>query len=271
VSHPRSALLCAVSFVCAVGCASASDEPAADPTAERAAQPTPDVTVDDEDDTSRDDTSTSVMSDGRAAEASVLDVRATGCGPRETFGNAALVGDGHAVTAAHVVAGADEVTVTDGTGEQHVVEVVLFDPKLDVALVSTPAAIGVPLEPAQRNAEAGDLGVIGLARHTDGTLGIRIAPVEVLRHVSVETTDIYLDAPVTRPGFEVVADIDPGDSGAVVVIDGDAAGVIWARSTERNGHAWAVDLPDVVRDRDQRDALTEPVDTGRCVGTDVTN
>ena len=38
-----------------------------------------------------------------------------------------------------------------------------------------------------------------------------------MRTVNIDTTDIYLDADVTRPGFEVAADVEPGDSGAVVV------------------------------------------------------
>jgi S1-C subfamily serine protease len=216
--------------------------------------------------TARADPRSATGNDGEAARASVLDVRASGCGPSEAFGTAALVGDGHAVTAAHVVAGATDVRVIDRQGHEHDAEVVMFDPALDVAVLSTPADIGVPLDTAQENAAAGERGVAGFARRVDGTVETRIAPVEVVRHVAIDTTDIYLAEPVTRAGFEVEADIDPGDSGAVVVIGGDAAGVIWARSTVRDRRAWAVDLPAAVRDPDRLRSLAQPVDTGPCTG-----
>ena len=62
----------------------------------------------------------------------------------------------------------------------------------------------------------------------------------MIRTVDIDTTDIYLDRNVRRAGFEVAAEIEAGDSGAVVVLPGGiAAGMIWAKSTQRNGRAWA--------------------------------
>jgi len=194
----------------------------------------------------------------------VLDVRAEGCGPRESFGTASLIGDRHAITAAHVVAGAERTTVISSDGDRHAVDVVLFDPDLDVAVLRTPAAIGEPLGFYDDEIDAGMTGSTAFARLTDGALEVRTTDLEVLRRVNIETTDIYLDRDVTRSGFEIEATIDPGDSGAVVVIGGGAAGVIWARSTEQEGRAWAVDIPDVVRDRSTRRTLVDPVDTGAC-------
>lgn len=195
----------------------------------------------------------------------VLDVRAAGCGPQDRLGSASLVGDRHAVTAAHVVAGADSVEVIDAGGERHRVDVVLFDPELDVALIRTPAGTGEPLGFYDGDIDAGVLGQVSLTRRDDDTVAVESASVEILRHVNIDTTDIYRDQDVTRPGFEIEAAVDPGDSGAVVTIGGAAAGVIWARSTEEANRAWAVDIPDIVRDPTSRRALVEPVDVGRCV------
>jgi S1-C subfamily serine protease len=196
----------------------------------------------------------------------VLDVRAEGCGPREIYGTASLVGAEHAVTAAHVVAGADVVTVIDADGAASVADVVLFDPELDVALLRTPPELGVPLDFYDDDITAGLGGMVAYARFESGGVDVRTAPVEVVRHVNIETTDIYLTTEVTRSGFEIEASIDPGDSGAVVVIDGRAAGIIWARSTENEGRAWAVDIPGAIRDPAARQALIDPVDTGPCPG-----
>lgn len=202
--------------------------------------------------------------DRSAAQSSVLDVRATGCGALTSFGTATLVRDGRAVTAAHVVAGADEVHVIDRSGVEHRVDVVSFDPDLDVAVLSTPPDLGTPIEIAADAARAGERGVVAFTRRVDGEVVTRVIDVEVIRHVNIDTTDIYLDADVTRPGFEIEAAIDPGDSGGVVVIDGRAAGIIWARSNARLERAWAVDIPDAVRDEDQLAAMDDAVDTGPC-------
>lgn len=203
--------------------------------------------------------------DRTAAAESVLDVRASGCGPRQGFGTAALVDDAHAVTAAHVVAGTDEVRVIDPSGSEHAVDVVYFDPDLDVAVLSTPDDLGTPLEIAEEAPGSGVDGVAGFARLTDGVVTSRVVEIEVLRHVNIATTDIYLDADVTRPGFEIDAEIDPGDSGGVVVVDGRAAGIIWARSNANERRAWAIDIPEPIRNEDTLASMTDPVDTGPCI------
>lgn len=200
----------------------------------------------------------------QAARDATLGVRATGCGPRTGFGTASMIDDDMAITAAHVVAGADEVTVVDAGGTEHAATVVWFDPEQDVAALRMAADVATPIPFYDGVVDAGTTGLVGLERDVDTDRVVAVDGVEVVRRANVATTDIYLETDVTRPGFEITGSIEPGDSGSVVMIDGGAAGVIWARSTERAGRAWVVNIPGVLRDEASRDSLTEPAERGEC-------
>lgn len=193
-----------------------------------------------------------------------ISVRADGCNPSDDIGSGSMIDTDLAVTAAHVVAGATDVRVVGADGAQQSADVVMFDPELDLAVLRTARPIGAPLSVA---APAGtdDQGVIVTFRGTDDERRMVTSPVSVVRTVNIETTDIYLDGEITRAGFEVIADIEQGDSGAVVVLPGGiAGGMIWAKSTERDDRAWAIDLPAELGDAGVRRALVDPVDTGAC-------
>jgi S1-C subfamily serine protease len=197
--------------------------------------------------------------------ASTMRVRADGCGPRTELGTATAIGDGIVVTAAHVLAGSDEITLVDATGQTTAVDVVLFDPDLDVAaLRATTDAPPQTLTPAPLRAErgaAGETGVVALVAD-DGSIDLH--DVDVAQRVTIRTTDITRQRGVERLGLRIDAAIEPGDSGAMVHLPGGGAGIVWSRSTTADGQAWTVDLPADLIDATRRRALTTPVDTGPC-------
>jgi S1-C subfamily serine protease len=136
-----------------------------------------------------------------------------------------VVADGRVVTVAHAVgAGPVEVGGRDAT-------VVRRDEELDLALLGVP---GVELSGAPV------LGGPRVVVRRDGA-GATV-PAEILRridaHVRHAATNVVLD----RPALELSAAIGAGDSGAPVIgADGRVAGVIFARSRDRAGIAYAVD------------------------------
>jgi S1-C subfamily serine protease len=199
--------------------------------------------------------------DPESALASAVHVEAEGCGPRIRLGMGTTISDGLVVTAAHVVGGADRVEVVDAEGNRVRADVVMFDPDLDVAAVRPRPATGSPAILRTEPVRPGDAGVVVVPR-ADGA--DELLPVTVLRSVTVRTTDIYLDAAVERPGFEIDAPIEPGDSGSMVHFADGAAGVVWARSTTRAERAWAVTLPGDLLDASRRRSLVDVVDTGPC-------
>ncbi|MGB0112155.1 MAG: trypsin-like peptidase domain-containing protein [Ilumatobacteraceae bacterium] len=186
---------------------------------------------------------------------SVIDIRSTGCGPRANLGVGTAIGDGLIVTAAHVVAGADEILVTGSMGEQSEATIVLIDPDDDIAVLRTPTPIGRPLVDLDGVASAGDHGTVMLPSR--GESDARVVDIDVIRPVNIVTTDIYRDRDVERHGFEVSAVIESGDSGAMVLIDDAGAGIIWARSTAHDDRAWAVDLPIEITTPEGRAELPE--------------
>jgi hypothetical protein len=203
-----------------------------------------------------------------AARDAAIGVRADGCGPRTGLGTGSMIDERLAVTAAHVVAGSDLIELSSAAGETTAADVVSFDPDLDLAVLRVDEPIGEALPLRVAEARVGEVGVVALPQHTADPVAIDIATVRVLRTVNIRTTDIYLDDPVERAGFEIEAQIDPGDSGAVVVLPGGGAGVIWARSNQRDARAWAVDLPPELADPEVRGRLADPAtplaDVGGC-------
>jgi hypothetical protein len=97
---------------------------------------------------------------------------------------------------------------------------------------------------------------------TDGS--VDLLDVEVVQRATILTTDIYREGQVRRPGLRVSATVEPGNSGAMVHLDGGGVGVVWSRSADRADQAWTVELPDVLRHEESRRGLTESIAPGRC-------
>ena len=59
--------------------------------------------------------------------------------------------------------------------------------------------------------------------------------------VDIKTEDIYGDGQHLRAGFELAVNVTPGDSGSVLIADGHAVAVVWARTRGTEGTTWAID------------------------------
>jgi S1-C subfamily serine protease len=215
-----------------------------------------------------DDLSDRLSPPADAAHDAALGVDADGCGPRMGLGAGSMIDERLAVTAAHVVAGSGRIEVHDTEGRNSSADVVSFDPDLDIAVLRLSEPIGVPIGIRADEASVDEVGVIAVPLREDDTFDAEIVEIRVLRAVNIRTTDIYLEAPVERAGFEIEAVVDPGDSGSLVVLPGGGVGVVWARSNQRDERAWAVDLPPELADDDTRSRLSDPgapsADVGRC-------
>lgn len=173
------------------------------------------------------------------APSAIVGLSVKACDTGLESGSGAFVAPGVVLTAAHVVAGARTITVErPGSDRPMSGEVVGFDPINDLAYVAVDDRSYHHLEVANSSAVSGDTGVAYVVRK-----GAVIAlPIEVARPVNIRTEDIYIDTMTNRPGLELVADINAGDSGGVVIVDGKVVGVIWARSNLAADRAYAMDF-----------------------------
>jgi len=200
---------------------------------------------------------------GIAARAvgSTVRVEAQGCGASFT-GTAFSVADGYFVTNAHVVAGAERITLR-GVGSSARGTVVLFDPDLDVAVVR---AASLRLPALVLAAEAPERGAIGAALgHPNGS-GLTVLPAAVTAQVRARGRDLYGRAPVVRDILELLAAVEPGVSGGPFVLtDGTVGGVVFAESRTDDTVGYALDPTAVAVAIGPGIGETSPADTGPCI------
>jgi S1-C subfamily serine protease len=202
--------------------------------------------------------------DADAAAQAAVRVVAEGCSVRPTLGSGSFVLDHHVLTVAHVVAGADHLTVTTRDGIVHEATIVAIDRQSDLAVLAVPTADVEPLP--IRPMQVGDEGALIVTR--------RDVPVvesfAALRFVDIDASNIDGTSSSLRLGFQIDAQIEHGDSGAVLVVHGGAAAVVFARSRAAERRAWATDIRQAATLLAGITAPPDPapplVDADRCAG-----
>jgi hypothetical protein len=157
----------------------------------------------------------------------------------ETRGLRAATGfvaaDGRVVTVAHAVShGA--IAVRGPGGATRAATVVRRDDELDLALLAVPGIEDAAAAEVRRAAP----GSAHLVVRRDGaTATLRVA---LRRRIEARVRNAATGAVLRRPALELGVAIGAGDSGAPVIgADGRVAGVVFARSRDRGGVAYAVD------------------------------
>jgi Trypsin-like peptidase domain len=178
----------------------------------------------------------------------VVSIRATGCFVA-SLGTGAVVDGGLVLTSAHVVSGRDTIEVSGDDGVTRTGTIVHSDPDLDIALIEVDGLADRGLVVSFVKMPRGQAATALLpdpenpASNRDDKQVVHIeVPVELIRPVSLETEDIFIEDDVTRSGYEVRTEIVAGDSGAPIVVDREIVGIIWARSRVAEDRAWAVNV-----------------------------
>lgn len=192
------------------------------------------------------------------ATAATTGVQVVGCG-RTYTGSGFAVDDVHVITNAHVVAGGRELTLRTHDGRRVAADVVVFDPRRDLALLSAPGHGLAPL--TLGTGAVDDVGaVIG---YPGGQETARVAPARIERWVTGVGRDIYGVDGSERAMFFLAAELRSGDSGAPLVdVEGRAIGVVFAVSPDVADAAYALSVEEVEA---VVTAPQVPGDAGRCI------
>jgi S1-C subfamily serine protease len=198
------------------------------------------------------------------AEASTLKITAATCG-LATSGSGVLIADRYVVTNAHVVAGSRRGGVRVATADGSLVDavVVLFDPKLDIALLWT-GRLGVdPIPFAGADPERG---AIGAALGYPGGGELVIVPAAVTGAYPATGRDIYGREPVTRDILELRAEIERGDSGGPFILaDGTIGGLVFAEARTNDEVGYALSPRAIAARIATSMGRTDRVKTGDCL------
>ena len=179
-------------------------------------------------------------------------------------GTGFVVASDRVMTNAHVVAGADSVTVESGT-KSYIAEVISFDPKEDIAILAVPDLPLPPLTFASAPA-APDTDVLVLGYPGGGVF--EATPARIRDTIKLEGPDIYRDATVTRQVYTVRGTVQQGNSGGPMIdMKGKVLGVVFGAAVDDADTGFVLTAEEVANQL-MRIGDTQPVSTQNCVGAE---
>ncbi len=200
------------------------------------------------------------------ARASIVKVLAGdgGCG-HDSEGSGFVYAPGRVLTNAHVVAGMAKVTVQDH-GDRPA-RVVLFDPDVDLAVLSVDGLTGAPLAFATTTAASGTSAVVA-GYPEDGPFDAE--PARIRDAERAYGKNIYGDNQggqrVGRDIYAVRARVRPGNSGGPLLApDGRVLGVVFATAVDASDTGYVLTAAEVSSDAAAGRRATTPVSTQSCI------
>lgn len=200
----------------------------------------------------------------RSSYASVFKVEAEADSCLQRMAGSGFVfAPGRIMTNAHVVAGADRVSVWSmGDDIRRLARIVYFDPKLDVAVL---AVEGITARPLEFGADA-QMGMEAVVPGFTGGDPLSPDPARVSDTIIARGHDIYGVSRVDREILVIRSQVAAGDSGAPVVdLDGNVLGMVFAAGTDVLDTGYALTVPAIGKAAMAGRDATQAVPAGRCV------
>lgn len=204
---------------------------------------------------------TSLDTEGvRTASNSVVKVLGSANCNRGIEGSGFVFGTDRVMTNAHVVAGVSDPFVIVGQRRMRA-DVVLFNPKIDVAVLSVP---GLGLKPLafDESGKAGDSAAV-LGFPENGPFDGQAARIRMEQNL--RSPDIYNRGQTVRQTFSIRSLVRSGNSGGPLISeDGTVLGVIFAASITDKSTGYALTAEQVAASATKGLSATTEVSTGSC-------
>jgi S1-C subfamily serine protease len=197
-----------------------------------------------------------------ATQASVVKVHAFAPSCQKVLeGSGFVLSPDRVMTNAHVVAGADTVTVAVN-GNPYDATVVSYDPSVDIAILAAP---NLPAQPLAFADEPAKTGTDALVMGYPGGGDFQATPARVRETIQLSGPDIYRNATVTREVYTVRATVEQGNSGGPMIdLNGRVLGVVFGAAVDDNDTGFVLTAKEVSGQL-AKIGDTQAVPTGTCV------
>jgi S1-C subfamily serine protease len=197
-----------------------------------------------------------------ATQPSVVKIRAIAPGCQKVLeGSGFVLSPDRVMTNAHVVAGANSVTV-EASGNPYDATVVSYDPTVDIAILSVPHLPPGPLAFANDPVKSGTEAIV---MGYPGGGGFVATPARIRELIELSGPDIYRSATVNREVYTVRASVEQGNSGGPLIdLNGQVLGVVFGAAVDDNDTGFVLTAKEVAAQL-AHIGDTSPVTTGECV------
>ena len=195
-------------------------------------------------------------------EPSVVKVRAIAPSCQKVLeGSGFVLSPDRVMTNAHVVAGANSVTV-EASGNPYDATVVSYDPTVDIAILAVPNLPAGPLAFANAPVTSGTEAVV---MGYPGGGGFVATPARIRELIELNGPDIYRGATINREVYTVRASVEQGNSGGPLIdLNGQVLGVVFGAAVDDNDTGFVLTAKEVATQL-AHIGDTAPVATGACV------
>jgi S1-C subfamily serine protease len=197
-----------------------------------------------------------------STEPSVVKIRAIAPSCQKVLeGSGFVLSPDRVMTNAHVVAGANSVTV-EASGNPYDATVVSYDPTVDIAILSVPNLPSGPLAFANTPVTSGTQAVV---MGYPGGGGFIATPARIRELIELSGPDIYRSETVNREVYTVRASVEQGNSGGPLIdLNGQVLGVVFGAAVDDNDTGFVLTAKEVAAQL-AHIGDTAPVATGECV------
>jgi S1-C subfamily serine protease len=180
---------------------------------------------------------------------------------RALEGTGFVIAPQRVMTNAHVVAGANEVSVESGDRQLRA-RVVHYDPETDLAILAVSGLTAPTMGFAGQAADSGQDSIV-LGYPLDGPY--TAAASRVRDRIKLSGPDIYDSRTVTRDVFTLRAVVKSGNSGGPLVdTQGQVIGVVFGAAVDNSDTGFALTADEVRDEVSRAPRLTDQADTGHC-------